>query len=217
MRLLYEPIYRYARAPWDGEPREELRSLAEGGCIKPCRAIDVGCGTGTNAVYLAQHGFDVTGVDFAAAAIEKARAQARAAGVLVSFIVDDLTNLHYTAGTFDFLLDYGVLDDLRPHQRDAYLRNILSLAGPGSELMLWGFEYTMRIWEKLVPFYDVPFYPVEIQRRFGPHFAIEKIAGQIDDSKWPSGYAAYLIKRISVGSENGLSNRMPFDGQEAQC
>jgi hypothetical protein len=53
----------------------------------------------------------------------------------------------------------------------------------------------MRWWEKFVPFYDIPFKPGEIEQRFGPYFEIEKIGGKIDYSKWPSGYAAYLMTR----------------------
>lgn len=195
MRLFYETIYRYFRAPWDIGAREELVLLVEGGRIKPCRAIDLGCGAGANAIYLAQHGFDVTGVDYAEAAIEKAQARAKDAGVQVNFIVDDLTNLRQVSGTFDFLLDYGVLDDLRPRQREPYLCNMLPLTQPDSHYLLWGFEYRMRWWEKFVPFYDVPFYSGEIKQRFGPYFEIEKIAGKIDYSKWPPGYAAYLMTR----------------------
>jgi cyclopropane fatty-acyl-phospholipid synthase-like methyltransferase len=195
MKLFYEITYRYFRAPWDIGAREELVSLVESGRLQPCRAVDLGCGAGANAVYLAQHGFDVTGMDYANAAIEKARAHARAAGLQVNFIEDDLTNLCHVSGTFDFLLDYGVLDDLRPRQRGSYLRNILSLTHAGSRYLLWGFEYPMRWWEKFVPFYDVPFYPGEIEERFGPYFEIEKIASEVDYSKWPPGYAAYLMTR----------------------
>ncbi|HLF08321.1 MAG TPA: methyltransferase domain-containing protein, partial [Dehalococcoidia bacterium] len=114
MKLFYEVTYRYFRAPWDIGPREELVALVASGRIAPCRAIDLGCGTGANAIYLAQKGFEMTGVDYAAAAVEKARARATEAGVQVDFIVDDLTDLRHVSGTFDFLLDYGVLDDLRP-------------------------------------------------------------------------------------------------------
>ena len=195
MKRFYEITYRYFRAPWDVGEREELVSLVESGRIQPGRAIDLGCGTGANAIYLAQNGFEVTGVDFAEAAIEKARARAKEAGRQVNFRVDDLTNLRNVSGTFDFLLDYGVLDDLRPHQREAYLRNMLRLTHPGSYYLLWGFEYPMRWWEKFVPFYDVPFHPGEIERRFGKYFEIEKIAGKVDYSKWPPGYAAYLMTR----------------------
>lgn len=195
MKLFYDVIYRYFRAPWDIGAREELASLVESGHIKPGRAIDLGCGTGANAIYLAQNGFKVTGVDYAEAAIEKARARAKEAGTQVNFLVDDLTNLHHVSGTFDFLLDFGTLDDLRLHQREPYLRNMLTLTHPGSHYLLWGFEYPMRWWEKFVPFYDVPFYPGEIEQRFGRYFEIEKIASKVDNSKWPPGYASYLMIR----------------------
>lgn len=195
MKRFYEITYRYFRAPWDIGSREELMSLVESGRIKPGRAIDLGCGAGANAIYLAQKGFEVTGVDFAEAAIENARARAKEAGVQVNFIVDDLTNLRHVSGTFDLLLDYGSLDDLRLHQREPYLRNMLPLTHSGSHYLLWGFEYPMRWWEKFVPFFDVPFHPGEIEQRFGPYFEIEKIAGKLDYSTWPPGYAAYLMTR----------------------
>jgi cyclopropane fatty-acyl-phospholipid synthase-like methyltransferase len=144
---------------------------------------------------LAQHGFNVTGVDFSKAAIEQARQRANAAGVQIHFVVDDLTDLQQVGGTFDFLLDYGVLDDLRLHQRERYIQNMLPLTHPGSRYLLWGFEYPMRWWEKFIPFYDLPFESGEIAERFGKYFDIAKIAGQVNWSSWPPGYAAYLMTR----------------------
>ena len=105
-------------------------------CLKPCRAIDLGCDTGENAIYLAQKGFDVTGVDYAEAAIEKARVRAKGSGVQLNFVVDDLTDLRHVSGTFDFLLDYGVLDDLRLYQREPYLHNMLPLTHLGSRYQI---------------------------------------------------------------------------------
>ncbi len=195
MKFFYEIVYRYFRAPWDIGAREELVSLVESGRIKPGCAIDLGCGAGANTIYLAQKGFNVTGVDYAEAAIEKARTRAKEGDVQVDFIVDDLTDLRHISGTFDFLLDYGVLDDLRLHQREPYLRNILPLTRPGSLYLLWGFEYPMRWWEKFIPFYDIAFYTGEIEERFGKYFDIERIARKLDYSKWPPGYAAYLMTR----------------------
>lgn len=195
MKLFYEIIYRYFRAPWDIGAREELVALVDSGRIQPCRAIDLGCGTGANAIYLAQNGFEVTGVDYAEAAIEKAKARAIEAGVQADFIVDDLTNLRHISGSFDFLLDYGVLDDLRLHQREPYVKNMLSLAHPHSRYLLWGFEYSLRWWERFLPFYDIPFSSGEIEQRFGPYFEIEKIAGDLDWSRFPPGYSAYLMVR----------------------
>ena len=63
--------------PWDsGTPEPMLIELVESRAIEPGRTLDVGCGTGTNAIYLAQHGFDVVGVDVSRIAVETARAKA---------------------------------------------------------------------------------------------------------------------------------------------
>jgi SAM-dependent methyltransferase len=193
MKLFYELGYRFFRMPWEAGPREALVDLVESGRIAPCRAIDLGCGTGSNAIFLAQHGFDVTGIDFAAPAIEKARRRADAAGVSVRFVVDDLTDLRKVTGPFDLLVDYGALDDLRPLDRDLYVRNVLPLARPGSRYLLWCFEWSTRWWERL--FFAMALEPGEAERRFGVHFEIERIAGKAGSSGWPRGFAAYLMTR----------------------
>ena len=63
MKRFYEILNRYFKAPWDIGPRDELVRLVENRSIQPGRAIDLGCGTGANAIFLAQYGFEVTGVD----------------------------------------------------------------------------------------------------------------------------------------------------------
>lgn len=199
MKLFYDVVYRYFRAPWDIGAREELVALVEGGRVMPCRAIDLGCGAGANAIYLAQNGFEVVGVDYSQAALEKASARAEDAGVQIDFVLDDLTDLRHVSGTFDFLLDYGVLDDLRMAQREPYLRNMLPLTQVGSRYLLWGFEYRLRWWERFLPFWDLPFHEGEIERRFGPYFEIERIASHLDWSRFPPGYAAYLMTRNGEG------------------
>lgn len=92
-KLTYELGYRYFMMPYDNGPDQQIVELVESGRILPCRAIDLGCGTGRNTLYLAQHGFQVTGVDFASSAIAKARKKAEAARLEAEFVVDDLTNL----------------------------------------------------------------------------------------------------------------------------
>jgi ubiquinone/menaquinone biosynthesis C-methylase UbiE len=195
MKWFYEITYRYFHAPWDIGPRDELVALIESNRLQPGRAIDLGCGTGANAIFLAQHGFEVTAVDFAEAAITNALKRAKEADVQVNFVTDDLTNLKKVDGTFDFLLDYGVLDDLRLPQRELYVQNMLPLTHPGSHYLLWGFEYPMRWWERFIPFYDIAFETGEIDQRFGRYFNIEKIVGQVNWSSWPPGYAAYWMTR----------------------
>lgn len=198
---LYEFAYRYFRMPWETGPRVELVELVESGRIPPCRAIDLGCGTGSNAIFLAQHGFEVTGVDFVSSAIVKARRKLEAAGVRVDFIVDDLTNLQKVNGTFDFLVDYGTLDDMISKDCTLYLRNVVPLTHPGSRFLLWCFEWgPSRWWEQLVRLTRLgamSLQPGEAERRFGAYFEMDRIAGSTepDFKRWPPGYAAYLMTR----------------------
>jgi SAM-dependent methyltransferase len=189
--------YSHFRMPWEGGPREELVSLVESGRVKPCRAIDLGCGTGSNAIFLAQQGFEVTGVDYAASAIDKAARRAEAAGVAVTFVVEDLTDLRHVTGPFDFLVDYGTLDDMGAKGRDSYVRNVLPLTHAGSRYLLWCFEWPLRWWERLIPLFPGAFELGEAERRFGEHFEMERIAGTgaPDYAKWPPGFAAYLMTR----------------------
>ena len=194
MKWFYEILYGRFRAPWDIGPRKELVELVESGRLRPCKAIDLGSGTASNCVFLAQRGFELTGIDFAAAAVELGRRRATEAGVHVNFIQDDLTNLRHVSGTFDLLVDYGTLDDLKPSQRERYMQNVLPLTHPGSHFLLYCFEWEPRWWERLF-FSNMAMLPGEAERRFGPHFEIERIAGKIDYSKWPSGYAVYLMTR----------------------
>jgi len=193
-RSFYNITYRYFRAPWDIGPRKELVELVESGRLKPCRVIDLGSGTANNCIFLAQHGFDVTGVDFAHSAIELGHKRAAEAGVKVNFIQDDLTNLRHVNGTFDLLVDYGTLDDLQPKQRELYMRNVLPLTRAGSLFLLYCFEWTPRWWERPF-FYSLACEPGEIERRFGQYFEIESYRRTVDYSHWPAGEAVYFMTR----------------------
>lgn len=202
MKTFYELGYRFFRMPWEMGPRQELVDLVQSARISPGRAIDLGCGTGSNAIFLAQHGFQVVGIDYAASAIEKARRKAREANVDVRFLIDDLTGLRNGLGTFDFLLDYGTLDDLQPKDRDLYVENLLRLTHPGSQYLLWCFEWPIRWWERLVfehgPFGAMALEPGEAESRFAPYLEIELIASKTNPGGWPRGYAAYLMTRKSA-------------------
>jgi SAM-dependent methyltransferase len=198
VKWMYELMYRYpfVPIPYDVGPRDELVTLVESGRIRPCRAIDLGRGTASNVIYLAQHGFDVTGVDFSPAAIELGRARAREAGVEVTFIEDDLTNLQQVTDTYDLLVDYGTLDDLNPSQRDLYVENVLPLTHQGSLFLLYCFEWETRWWERLLEFMGtMAIEPGEADRRFGNSFTIERIAGGSTGSNFMPATATYLMAR----------------------
>lgn len=196
-KRLYSFGYRHWRVPWDGGgPRQHLIELVESGRVAPGRAIDLGSGTGWNCIYLAQHGFEVTGVDFAPGAIELGRKRAAEAGVTVNFIEDDLTALRHVDGTFELLVDYGTLDDLSSEAREMYVSNVLSITHPGSMFLLFCFEWPPRWWERPY-FFRVACEPGEVERRFGGVFEIERYASGTYDSRFQPGWAVYLMKRTS--------------------
>lgn len=164
-KWLYELLYRLPFVPMSwifGSHSELLEELLESKRIAPGRAIDLGCGDGSNAaIFLAKNGFEVIGVDFLPVALKRARKNAQAAGVEAKFIEDDLTNLRHVSGTFDLLVDFGALNDLKPEARDLYMRNVLPLIHPGSLYILMCFEKNLG--------------SEEIERRFGEYFNIETI------------------------------------------
>ena len=73
---LYDLWYRFGTPPWVGHARSTLVEMVQSGDLLPGRAIDLGCGEGDIAIFLAEHGFQVTAVDFAPSAIAKAKAKA---------------------------------------------------------------------------------------------------------------------------------------------
>ena len=137
-------MYRFG-APWEGGPREELVQLIESGRLSPShpgpRAVDLGCGSGANAIFLAQHGFEVTGIDFSEVALRKAARSSASTGSAPRFVKGDLTapTMSGVAGTFDLLVDYGTLDDLKGDKRVAMAQTIRRLSKAGSMLLLWCF------------------------------------------------------------------------------
>ena len=202
MKLHYDLWYRFGTPPWVGPARSELVRLVETGVLEPGRAVDLGCGEGDNAIFLAQHGFDVTALDAAPAAIAKARSKAREADVEVDFVVDDLTHLRAVTGQFGVLVDYGTFDDLSPGDRRSYVEQVVPLAMPGAKFLLWCFEWHPRWWERVMlavlRFTGIMLRPGEVQRWFAPHFEIERIAGESGLDTWPRGWAAYLMTRRPV-------------------
>src|SRR5215212_4846868 len=91
MRLFFHWRYFTAKTPWDTNVTPpEVVQLVEREQYQTGRALDLGCGTGTNAIYLAKHGFDTLGVDYVASAIETARHKAQAQNVRVEFRAADV-------------------------------------------------------------------------------------------------------------------------------
>ena len=133
----WDGVYRRERpAPWDvGRPSSKLEAPIRDGTIKPGRAVELGCGTGTNAVYLAQKGFDVTAIDIAPTALTIARGKARKAGVKVRWLVADVLNLP-ALGEFDFIFDRGCYHGVRRVSAAGYVKTISAISRPGTLLLI---------------------------------------------------------------------------------
>jgi SAM-dependent methyltransferase len=105
--------------------------------LPPGRAIDLGCGTGTNCKYLIDHGWDVTGVDYVARAINAAKRKAPQAKLLYG----DVTRLGElgVTGPFDLMLDLGCFHSIPDDRREAYVREAARVARPGGTLLMFAF------------------------------------------------------------------------------
>jgi SAM-dependent methyltransferase len=140
---LFRVFYGLGFIPWDGHAHPtNLRKLIEGTAdtpaLPPAAALDVGCGTGDSSIYLAQRGWQVTGVDFVPKALDTARAKADAAGVPVNFVHADVTHLSQAgiAGSFQLILDNGCLHGMSDGDRDLYVKEITAAAAPGARLLV---------------------------------------------------------------------------------
>lgn len=106
--------YKSGNLPWDtGKRSTELQRVISEKLVQPCRALEIGCGTGTNCVWLAQQGFEVTGIDVAPLAIEQAQQRAQAAGVQATFLSGDVLHLPDLGPPFEFFFDRGCYHAVR--------------------------------------------------------------------------------------------------------
>lgn len=132
--------YRDGNVPWDtGRPSSELQRVFNHNKIQPCRALEIGCGTGTNGVWLAQQGCDVTGIDLAPLAVERAEKLAHTAGVNARFVVADVLHLPDLGGPFAFFFDRGCYHAVRRNALKQYAPAVAQqLAAGGRGLILAG-------------------------------------------------------------------------------
>jgi SAM-dependent methyltransferase len=169
---LFRIFYRVGFTPWDGHPiGQTLRDLIEGASDTSAppagSALDLGCGTGDSSIYLAEHGWKVTGVDFVPKALDKARAKAAAADVSVNFVQADVTHLSQAGigADFQLIVDNGCLHNMSDGDRDAYVREVSAVAAPDARLLIVAFVPGERFG---VPGID----PAEMERRFAPGWTL---------------------------------------------
>jgi len=138
LRKLFFNVQYIKQPPWDtGISPPELIQFLDG--HQPGRALDLGCGTGTNAIELARRGWQVTGVDFARRALRTARSKANMAGVQIDFRYADVSTLPGVSGPFDLILDIGCFHSLSSTAQKRYLDNLNLLLGTSGSYMLYAF------------------------------------------------------------------------------
>ena len=124
--------YASGKTPWDsGTPSEELLRVLNAGKLTGSSVLEIGCGTGTNAIELARRGFHVTAVDIVDHAIQTARDKAHAAAVSVDFRVADVLRDNL-GGPFDILFDRGVYHCLRTEDLKAFQEFLKQATRSGS-------------------------------------------------------------------------------------
>jgi SAM-dependent methyltransferase len=165
----FELRYLLGGPPWDtGVTPPEVVELVAGGNLPPGRALDLGCGTGTNCIYLARHGWE---------AVASCR-----------FYRRDVTGLAFLAAPFDLALDIGCLHSLPPERRDRYAAGVARLVRPGGLYMLYAF--TPR------PGQPAPrgVTPGEVRSLFASAFVVERQDGGEDPSGPRSAW--YWLRRL---------------------
>ncbi len=177
--LFYRLAYRYGRPRWDStDPRPELVELAQG--RPPGRALDLGCGTGTDCIFLASQGWEATGVDFAPQAIAIARSRAAASGSSAHFTAGDVTRLHEAGvrSKFDLVFDIGCYHGIPAGRRAAFVSEVAAVTKPGADLYLAGVSHPPAAWRLLgARGIDAG----DLRQRFGADFDLvdERRAGPI--------------------------------------
>lgn len=187
--LDFDLKYLLGQKPWDtGVTPPEIKKMVKNAALKPGRALDLGCGTGTNAIYLAHHGWEVVGVDFSAVAIRQAQRKARRAGAACQFYHADATDLSFLAGLFDLALDIGCLHSISQEGWQRYGAELARLVRPGGLYILYAFSGH--------PDRSAPrgLTPTKVHHLFAPAFVVER-QEEGDDPTGPRS-AWYWLRRV---------------------
>jgi len=137
-RRLNFNLWYLRKPPWDSgiSPPELLEFIKS---HEAGKAIDLGCGTGTNVITLAKAGWQVTGVDFASRAIQTAKGKLKKEKVQAELHVRDVTKLKGIHGPFDLVLDIGCFHGLSQAGMQDYLNPLDRILAPNGFWLMYGF------------------------------------------------------------------------------
>jgi SAM-dependent methyltransferase len=132
--------------PFSDVPDHRLVELVEGpDKLRPGRALDLGCGIGRNALYLARHGWQTVGVELVRHAVELAQRKASPQSLPIRFVQGDVTKLADLdiGADFTLLMDGGCYHMIPADRRDAYAASVTRVAGPEARLIIVGLARTL--------------------------------------------------------------------------
>ena len=174
--------------PWElGRPRKVLVELVEKGLIRKGKALDICCGAGTNAIYLAKKGFQVSGIDISHKAVEIAKEKAEKANVKTDFLVQNFLNLPFGDGVFDFVFDMGCFHHVKVDDRSTFIKGVYRvLKKGGSYFMVCFSDRNGPAWNH--------FTKVQITQLFSDYFNIKTI--EHVSSVEGDGYTRYFYSAL---------------------
>jgi 2-polyprenyl-3-methyl-5-hydroxy-6-metoxy-1,4-benzoquinol methylase len=138
----YYSKYPVEELGWElGKPRPILVEHVENGRIPKGKALDTCCGAGTNPVYLAQSGFDVTGIDISLTAIGMAKKKAKQSKVNINFLAESFIDLSFKDEVFDFVFDMGCFHHVEVEDRPKFIEGVFRVLRARGVYMLTCFSY----------------------------------------------------------------------------
>lgn len=182
-------FYQTGPVPWDrSDPPPEVLAFVP--TLPVGRALDLGCGLGRAALYMARLGWQVDGVDFIPQAITEATARASQAGLLdnIRFHLGPVTQLDFLNGPYDFALDVGCAHSFSPEELRAYHQELLRLLKPGGYYLLFAHLNEVNPQPETRRWLD----EADLLKTFGQGFTLERAEyGQTqvgDQAPWRSAW-----------------------------
>jgi SAM-dependent methyltransferase len=188
--------------PWEiGRPQPAIVRAVDAGLVRGA-VLDVGCGTGENAIYAASKGLSVVGLDASPRAISIARRKAQGRKSTVELIVGDAFKLGALGRRFDTVLDCALFHSLTDAARPLYARSLASVMAPGATLLLFCFSDEEPKWggPRRVT-------QAELRATFGAPFAVDRIdAAEMDHLHPTSPARAWLAQIVHIGRHVSSGN-----------
>jgi SAM-dependent methyltransferase len=204
-RLDWDAIYREGTPPWEtGMPAAELVRMVEDKIIRPASTLELACGTGADAIYLAKRGFEMTAIDSSPTALERARGRAERDDALLRLVLADAFEFGQTAGQFEFVYDVGFYHYVRHTDLDRFLDLLWRVTKPGS----YYFTVAARKGDTAVEGGPPPVTKRQIYHELGRLFELVQLQEcRLGSPDSTGGYPAWscLMQRPLLGSSTARS------------